>query len=93
MSTVTPIDTVGIDAGATDTTDTVAAAPPEFVFVALDRADDAPAGMPSDRERIAIHRAWLASFDAGRMPASKVALLDRWAPGWRSDAARTFFAA
>jgi hypothetical protein len=72
-------------------TATLPAARPEFVFVAHDASLDRPVGMPSDRERIAIHRAWLVSLDAGRMPASKVALLDRWVPGWRSDAARTFF--
>lgn len=65
---------------------------PEFAFVAHDHAPDRPAGMPSDRERIAIHRAWLTALDAGTMPAAKVALLDTWSPGWRSDAARAFFA-
>jgi hypothetical protein len=64
---------------------------PPFAFVAHDGAENPPAGMPSDRERIAIHRGWLRALDAGTMPASKVALLDRWAPGWRSDAAREFF--
>ncbi len=70
---------------------TAPASRPEFVFVAHDGAGDRPAGLPSDRERIAIHRGWLLSLDAGRMPAAKVALLDTWAPGWRSDAARAFF--
>jgi hypothetical protein len=65
---------------------------PEFVFVPLDGASERPAGMPSDRERIAIHRGWLLALDAGTMPASKVALLDKWAPGWRSEAARRLFA-
>ena len=72
-------------------TATVPAPRPDFVFVPHDDAGHRPAGMPSDRERIAIHRGWLASLDAGTMPASKVALLDKWAPGWRSDAAREFF--
>jgi hypothetical protein len=66
---------------------------PEFVFVRLDDAVDRPDSTLSDRERIAIHRGWLQSLDAGTMPASKVTLLDRWAPGWRSDAAREVFAA
>ncbi len=66
---------------------------PEFAFAAQDSRSDRPAGLLSDRERVAIHRGWLAALDAGTMPASKVALLDRWAPGWRSDAAREIFAA
>jgi hypothetical protein len=65
---------------------------PEFVFVPHDASPDRPAGMPSDRERIALHRGWLAALDAGTMPAAKVALLDRWAAGWRSDDARAFLA-
>lgn len=64
---------------------------PEFVFVPLDAAPDRPAGMPSDRERKALHRAWLAAYDAGTMSASKIALLDARAPGWRSADARAFF--
>ena len=75
---------------STATIDPTATAP-EFVFVALDRAADRPAGMPSDRERIAIHRGWLLALDAGTMSAAKTALLDTWAPGWRSDDARAFF--
>ena len=66
---------------------------PDFVFVPYDDVPDRSAGMPSDRERVAIHRAWLAALDAGTMPATKIALLDTWSPGWRSDAAREFFAA
>jgi hypothetical protein len=72
-------------------TATLPAPRPEFVFVRHDGADDRPAGLPSDRERIAIHRGWLLALDAGTMPPSKVVLLDKWAPGWRSDAAREFF--
>ncbi|GAA2725277.1 hypothetical protein [Cellulomonas aerilata] len=74
-------------------TATAPATRPEFVFVRYDDAPDRPDGMPSDRERFAIHRSWLHALDSGTMPASKVALLDTWAPGWRSDAARRVFAA
>jgi len=72
-------------------TATAPATRPEFVFVAHDGTSDRPAGLPSDRERVAIHRGWLTALDAGTMPASKVALLDKWAPGWRSDDARAIF--
>jgi hypothetical protein len=65
---------------------------PEFVFVPLDSSPDRPAGMPSDRERKALHRAWIAAYDAGHMSATKVALLDARAPGWRSADARALFA-
>ena len=65
----------------------------EFAFVPLDDAPERPQGMPSDWERVALHRAWLAAYDGGTMSATKAALLDRRAPGWRSDAAREFFAA
>ena len=73
-------------------TTTAPPVPAEFVFVAHDASPTRPAGMPSDRERIALHRAWIASWDAGTMTPSKAAVLDKWAPGWRSDAARAFFA-
>ncbi|WNB86821.1 hypothetical protein [Cellulomonas sp. ATA003] len=73
-------------------TTTAPPVPPEFVFVALDTSPTRPSGMPSDRERMALHRAWIASWDAGTMTPSKAATLDRWIPGWRSDTARALFA-
>ena len=65
---------------------------PEFVFVPLDGSPDRPEGMPTDRERKALHRAWIRAYDAGTMSASKAALLDARVPGWRSADARAFFA-